>query len=68
MAPSAALLPGGARGWRVDGGLRKAEPRDGEVIVLFGPRPDLVGWEAVHEGRPSVDLLGRVRHFPALRA
>lgn len=66
VAPSAALVPGGAHGWRVEAGLREAEPRDGEVIVLFGPRPDLVGWEAVHEGRPSAGLLRRVRHFPGV--
>ncbi len=60
-APSAALLPGGAHGWRVDGGMRRGPRRDGRVVVLFGARPDLVGWEAVHEGCPSVELLGRVR-------
>jgi hypothetical protein len=38
------------------------------VIALFGLRPDLVGWEAVHEGRPSARLLGRVRHFPGVAA
>lgn len=60
-APSAALEPGGAHGWRVDGGARPGPPRDGRVIVLFGARPDLLGWEATHEGRPSAELLGRVR-------
>jgi hypothetical protein len=62
-APSAALVRGGAAGWRVDGGLQPAAPRDGSVIVLFGSRPDLVGWVATNEGRPSADLLRRVRHF-----
>jgi hypothetical protein len=62
-APSAALLPGTARGWRVDGGLREAAARDGVVYVLFGPRPDLVGWPTVREGAPPKDLLPRVRHF-----
>jgi hypothetical protein len=38
------------------------------VIALFGLRPDLIGWEAVHEGRPSARLLGRVRHFPGVAA
>jgi hypothetical protein len=60
-APSAALEPGGAHGWRVDGGLRPGPRRDGRVLVLFGARPDLLGWEAVHEGRPSEHLLRRVR-------
>jgi hypothetical protein len=62
-APSAALVRGGAHGWRVEGGLRPGPERDGAVIVLFGPRPDLVGWEAAYEGRPSDELLSRVRHF-----
>ena len=62
-APSAALVPGGARGWKVDGGLQPAAPRDGVVIVLFGPRPDLTGWMAAAAGRPGVDLLARVHHL-----
>ncbi len=63
VAPSAALLDGAAHGWRVDGGVQPGAPRDGRVIVLFGPRPDFVGWPASIEGRPSEDLLPRVRHF-----
>jgi hypothetical protein len=61
--PSAALLPGGATGWIVDGGLREGPSRNGEVYVLFGPRPDLVGWRTVDEGCPHSGLLPRVRHF-----
>jgi hypothetical protein len=70
-APSAALVSGGARGWRVEGGLQEASPRDGQVYVLFGRRPRLVGWAAVTEGAPPGHLLPRVRHaghVPALRA
>ena len=48
--------------------LRRGTPRDGRVIALFGPRADLIGWEAVHEGRPSARLLGRVRHFAGVAA
>lgn len=59
-APSAALRAGGATGWRTDGGLRPGPVRDGRTIVLFGRRPDLVGWRGAN-GRPSEDLLGRVR-------
>ena len=62
-APSAALLPGGARGWRVDGGLQAAAERDGTVVAVFGPRPDLVGWMAAFAARPRSDLLARVRHL-----
>ena len=60
-APSAALLEDGARGWRVDGGLREGEARDGRVLVLFGRRPGLIGWAAAAPGRPRTDLLERVR-------
>lgn len=62
-ALSAALLPGRAGGRRVDGGFRPGPPRDGKVIVLFGLRPDLVGWAAADEGRPRDDVLSRVRHY-----
>ena len=62
-APSAALLPGCAHGWRVDGGLQPGAPRDGIVFAVFGQRPDLVGWMAAFAARPRGDLLRRVRHF-----
>jgi hypothetical protein len=62
-APSAALVPGGAGGWRVDGGLKPAPERDANVLALFGRRPDLTGWAACYAGSPRPDLLGRVRHF-----
>ena len=62
-APSAALLPGAARGWRVDGGLRPGPPRDGKVFVLYGSRPNLTGWAATVAGRPGSELLPYVRHL-----
>ncbi len=62
-APSAALTRGGARGWKVDGGVQPASDRDGIVIVLFGSRPNLTGWAATIAGRPQRDLLRRVRHL-----
>ena len=62
-APSAALRSGGARGWRVDVGLQPGPERDGKIVALFGPRPDLIGWAASVEGRPGEELLARVRHF-----
>lgn len=61
VAPSAALRDGEAAGWRSDGGLRRGPRRNGKVIVLFGPQPDLVGWCATEAGRPPADLLSRVR-------
>ena len=67
-APSAALHSGGAHGWRVDGGPQRGPVRDGTVIALFGPRPDLVGWAATIEGRPSEQLLANVRHFQPYRS
>jgi hypothetical protein len=60
IAPSAALLPGGGRGWRVNGGLQPGSPRDGLVIVLFGHRPDGTGWPAARNGRPDEEMLERV--------
>ena len=62
-APSAALYPGSARGWHVDGGLQPGPDRDGKVFVLFGLQPALVGWAATIEGRPGDELLENVRHF-----
>jgi RES domain len=62
-ATSAALLPGRARGWRVDGGLQPGPDSDGRTIVLFGRRPDLLGWAATGAGQPRDDLLGAVRHL-----
>lgn len=62
-APSAALRPGGAKGWRVDEWMQPGPERDGQVIALFGSRPDLVGWAAATEGRPDEMLLARVSHY-----
>lgn len=60
---SAALASGQAAGFHTNGGLVRAELWDGGVVVLFGPRPDLVGWQVCADGRPSVRLLSSVRHF-----
>lgn len=64
IAPSAALLPGEAGGWRVQHGtLHPGPSRDGTVIVLFGNRPDLTGWCASFRGRPDHGILPKVRHL-----
>jgi hypothetical protein len=64
VAPSAALMTGGAAARRVDDGRElPAEPRDGRVIVVFGPPDGLAGWKAVDRGAPPDDVLPRVRHF-----
>jgi hypothetical protein len=60
-APSAALLPGAGRGERTDGTLVPGEDRDGVVWVLYGRRPDLVGWRIVQAGRPEERVLELVR-------
>jgi hypothetical protein len=52
-----------ARGERVDAGIKPGPPRGPKVIVLFGRRPDLVGWPVVERGGPPEDLLPRVRQF-----
>jgi hypothetical protein len=64
VAPSAALGRNGPSGYRTDGGLRPGPSRVERVVVLFGPRPDLVGWVACAVGRPRSELLGRTRHLP----
>jgi len=65
LAPSAALVPGGARGQRVEGQfLVEASDRDGETVVLFGPRPHVRAWVASDRSAPSVRALGLVRHLP----
>jgi hypothetical protein len=63
VAPCAAVKENTASGFRTDGGLRPARRGRERTIVLFGRRPDLVGWAACAEGRPRDDLLDRVRHF-----
>jgi hypothetical protein len=60
-APSAALLESGATGWRVEGGERDAEARDGYVYVVFGSCPTCVGWPVVDAGTAPARLLTRVR-------
>jgi hypothetical protein len=60
-APSAALFPGSAGGWKVEGGLRPGTGQDGTVLAVFGLRPDFVGWMAAFAARPRSDLLARVR-------
>lgn len=61
--PSAALRSGGASGWVVSQGLRPGPLKEGVVFVLFGTRPQLVGWMVIEAGRPPSYLLQRVRHF-----
>jgi hypothetical protein len=66
-APSAALLPGGAAGVRVDHGEQPASPRGGRVLVVYGPPGALVGWKVVEAGAPPAFLLARVRHYGRTR-
>lgn len=63
LAPSAALLPGTPSGFRTDARLRPGPIRHERVVVLFGPRPDLVAWAACAGGQPRTDLLPRVRRL-----
>jgi hypothetical protein len=61
-APSAALLPGAAAGWRVRGAdlERSPTPREGRVWVIFGAVP-LVGWIAAEAAAPPAAVLPWVR-------
>lgn len=63
LAPSAALARAAAGGCRTDHGLKPASAADGRVLVLFGPRPDLVGWIVVSGGAPPLDLITFVCHL-----
>lgn len=67
IAASAALIPGKANGWKVNAGLKPGPYRSGKVFVLFGRRPDLIGWAAVRRGYPSEDLLLKVNYFSRRR-
>ncbi len=67
-AAQAALIPGGARGQRTDGGLQEGNARDGETLVLFERRPSLTGWRIVDAGRPPTRILPLVRHLRHGRA
>jgi hypothetical protein len=60
-AAAAALVPGGAHGWRVDGGVERGADRTAMTLVLFGRRPDLVGWSAAHIAQPDPHILPLVR-------
>jgi hypothetical protein len=63
-APSAALLPGGARGQVVrEGALVEGRRRDGRVLALFGARPAVKGWRCALRGRPHERLLALVRRL-----
>jgi hypothetical protein len=62
-APSAAVMPTSASGFRTDGGLKPGPARHEAVFALFGPQPGLVGWVACSVGRPRFDLLDRVRYL-----
>jgi hypothetical protein len=62
-APAAALKAGTARGWTANPEVAPAHsPRDGRVLVLFGPC-DAVGWPAVEAGAPPPAVLPLVRYF-----
>jgi hypothetical protein len=61
LTPSAATVPGTPSGLRTDDGLRPAPVRDELTVVLFGARPELVGWFAAMPGRPEPEILDRVR-------
>lgn len=63
QAPSAALRAGQASGYRVEIGFQKGPLADGVVYVLFGARPEVVGWLVVDEGRPPVEVLSRTQYL-----
>lgn len=62
-SPSAAVLPGTPSGWLTNGGLQPAWPRDEYTIVLFGARPEMVGWIAGLPATPEPEIIARTRQF-----
>jgi RES domain len=66
QAPSAALLPGGARGWMATSTdvTPVSSDQDGVVWVLFGDH-DIPGWITVDGGSPPEAVLPLVRALPA---
>jgi hypothetical protein len=60
-AAAAALVAGGGHGWRVDGGVEAGPDRTAMTLVLYGRRPDLVGWSAAHIAQPDPHILPMVR-------
>lgn len=64
LAPSAALKPGEAAGWSVEHGEYRHPPRDGKVLVVYGPPTEAMeGWQAAVDTRPPVRVLMAVRQF-----
>jgi hypothetical protein len=59
---SAALIPGGGRGHRVNNGLQIGPPRDGIIIVLFEYLPATTGW-CISIGSPPAQVLSITRQF-----
>jgi hypothetical protein len=62
VAPSASVLPGTPSGWVCHPDLVPGSARSELTVVLFGARPDHVGWVVATRGRPEPELLDRVRH------
>lgn len=60
LAPSAALVDSHTTGYTVELGFR-AMRQEAQVLVLFGPRPQLVGWLVVWAAAPPAEVLPRVR-------
>lgn len=64
ISMTAALESGAGRGERVHNGLEEGDPRDGQVLALFGGHwKQVIGWVAVDAGAPTTRQLTLVRHF-----
>jgi hypothetical protein len=66
IAPSSAVFESPS-GFTSAAGLVPGPVLREQTVVLFGPRPELVGWIAAGPGRPGSSLLPRVRHLPGRR-
>jgi hypothetical protein len=63
VAIAASVLPGTPSGWLSGSDLLRAPTRDELTIVLYGARPDLVGWVSATLGQPDSALLDRVQYL-----
>jgi hypothetical protein len=65
IAPSSAVIEGPS-GFSSAVGLVPGPSLREDTLVLFGARPELVGWIAAGPGRPDSTVLPRVRHLPGV--
>ncbi|MDR3612242.1 MAG: hypothetical protein P4L53_01665 [Candidatus Obscuribacterales bacterium] len=59
---SAALIPGGARGQRVNNGVKPGPSREGTIIVIFDYLPSNTGW-CISTASPPMHVFSSTKHY-----